>query len=79
MGNQFEYGMMVETGELKPGMADATAGEVSRSLTLGLGNIVQKASKGLETLEGGGWVIVSHDLTRIERHLVLSLLVRRDK
>ncbi len=72
-----EYGMIVTTGELKAGMADATASEVSQSLTVVLSQMVQRASKGIETLQGGSWKIVSHEITRIDRHLVVSFLIHR--
>ena len=73
-----KYGIMVQTMKIKPNMADATPNEVSQALTVGLNQTVQKASKGLDTLEGGGWEIVSHALTRINRHLVLSFLICRE-
>jgi hypothetical protein len=72
-----EYGMMVQNIEIKPGMADAAPSEISQSLTVGLGQIVQKASKGLETFQGGGWAIVSHALTSVDRHLILTFLIHR--
>lgn len=72
-----EYGMMVQTIEIKPAMEDATADEISQTMTVGLGQILQKASKGLSNLPNGRkGEIVSHDLIRIGRHLVLSILFR---
>jgi len=72
-----EYGMIVTTGELTVGIADASADEVSQSLTVVLTEMLQKTSKGIETLQGGGWSIVSHEITRIDRHLVVSFLLCR--
>jgi len=72
-----EYAVLATTGELKVGMADASANEVSQSVTVVLNQIVQKAAKGMEKLQGGGWDIVSHEVTRIDRHLVVSFLLRR--
>ncbi|MCK5600315.1 hypothetical protein KAR91_00430 [Candidatus Pacearchaeota archaeon] len=72
-----EYGMMVQTIEIKPDIADAPASEFSQYFTAGLNQIVQKASKGLNSFEGGGWSFVSHDLTKIDHHLVLSLLIQK--
>ena len=40
-----EYGFMVQTIDLKPGMADATSDEVSQFMGLGLNQILQKAVK----------------------------------
>ena len=72
-----EYGVMVQTIDIKPGMADATATKVSQNFTAGLNQIVQKASKGLATPQGKGWKILSHSLTRVDRYLILSLLISR--
>jgi len=72
-----EYGIMVQTIEIKPVIADATANEVSQYFTAGLNQIVQKASKGLNSFKGGSWSVVSHDLTKIDHHLVLSLLIQK--
>ena len=72
-----EYGIFVKTIELKQRLADATADEVSEGLAGGLGNYLKNLPKMLESFEGGGWKTVSHNLTRIDRHLVLSLLISR--
>ena len=74
-----EYCTMVQTITLKPGLADATSNEVSQGIAVGLNNIVQKVTKGMQKLQGGGWEMVSHQLTRIDRHLVVSFLLYRDK
>jgi hypothetical protein len=72
-----EYGIIVQTVEIKPDMQDATADEISQSMVVGLNQILQKASKGLSNLPNGKkGEIVSHSLTRIGRHLVLSILFR---
>ena len=51
--------------------------EVDNAVLKLLNEILQKTSKGIETFKGGGWDIVSHEITRIERHLVVSFLLRR--
>ena len=79
MAKNREYATMVQTAELKPGLADFTSDEVGQNIAVGLSQVLQKASKGLQTLQGGGWEILSHDLTRIDRHLVVSLLICRDR
>jgi hypothetical protein len=72
-----EYGMMVQTLDIKPDMADLTAGEFSQNLTGSLGQLLHNAISGLKNFQQGDWEIVSHSLTRVDRHLVLSLLIRR--
>ena len=73
-----EYGMMVHSIEITPDMADQSANEFSQRLSGGLGQILNTAMNGLKTFQRGDWEIVSHSLTRVDRHLVLSLLIRRD-
>jgi len=73
-----EYSMMVQTAELKPGIADMTTNEVSQSLSQAFGQAVSKAAQGANTVAGGGWEILSHEITRLDRHLVVSFLLKRD-
>ena len=74
-----EYCTMVRTLEIKAGMADATADEVTNDLTVSLAQAVHAASTGTQTLEGGGWEIVSHNLARVDRHLIVSFLLCRNR
>ena len=84
MAEKYEYSMIVTTGQLNPGAADATAEELSQSVAPQLGSLVQKVGKNLANFPGnapankqGGWEIVSHDITRIDRHLLTTFLIRR--
>ncbi|HEY40609.1 MAG TPA: hypothetical protein G4O18_01975 [Dehalococcoidia bacterium] len=73
-----DYGVMVQTVELKIGMADATDDEVSQSMALGLNSILNKVKNAIKNMpEGGEWEIINHQLTRIERHLIVSFLLGR--
>lgn len=73
-----EYGLLVQTIDIKPDMEDSSADQLSQSMAIALNTIVQSASKGLSNLPGGGnGEILSHNLTRIGRHLVVSFLFKR--
>lgn len=73
-----EYGFIVQTIDIKPDMEDATADELSQSMAIDLNKVVQSASKGLSNLPSGGrGEILSHTITRIGGHLVVSFLFRR--
>jgi hypothetical protein len=73
-----EYGFIVQTIDIKPDMEDSTADQLSQTMAIGLNKIVQSASKGLNNLPGGGsGEILSHNLTRIGGHLIVSFLFRR--
>ena len=74
---KYEYGFIVNTLELKIGLADATSEEVSQGMALALSDLAKSLSKAVQTAPQGPWEIVSHDLTRIDRHLIVTFLSRR--
>jgi hypothetical protein len=68
---------MTQTIEITPEMADVGANEISQAITMKLQPFIQAATHGLGNIQGGGWRILSHSLTRVDRHLVLTLLIER--
>lgn len=72
-----EYGMVVTTIVLKPEIETAKADQVAQDLTIVLQKKIGQTSKAIETLQGGGWGIIAHDLTRLGNNLLLSFLLRR--
>jgi hypothetical protein len=74
-----EYGFIVQTIEIKPEADDADSNEVGKSMAIGMNQFVQKAARSLPNLRGGGWEIASHSLTRVGKHMIISLLIRREK
>jgi hypothetical protein len=73
-----EYGFIIQTIDIKPDMEDSTADQLSQNMAIALNTIAQSAAKGLSNLPGGGnGEILSHNLTRIGGHLVVSFLFRR--
>jgi hypothetical protein len=76
----YEYSMMVKAADLNPeALATANRNELSKGILGALGGAISELSKGMDTFQGGGWEIVSHQLTRFEHHLVASFLLRRQK
>ena len=73
-----EYGFIVHTIEIKPDADDASPEEISKMIAVRLNQIVQKASKGLQTLRGGGWRITSHTITRVGKNMVVSMMISRE-
>ena len=74
-----EYGVMVGSAELKPAIMMATSDQVAQTITTILNHELQKVKKALNSFQGGGWEIISHELTRIDSHVAVSFLVRREK
>ena len=75
----YEYSIVVQDITIKPGIGDSTGSEVSEDLSRALMKPLQAVNKTVDTYQGGGWEIVSHQLTRLDRHLALSFLIRRGK
>ena len=73
-----EYAFLTTSITISQEIADATGGEVSRSIGGALGPFGEELGRALPEFQGGGWEVVSHDLTRIDFHLVVSLLLRRE-
>jgi hypothetical protein len=72
-----EYGMVLTNIDLKPEIATAKGEQIAQGLTIVLQKAVQQTSKGIDTLEGGGWGIIAHDITKIGNNLIVSFLLRR--
>jgi hypothetical protein len=74
-----EYGFMVQTMDIKPDMEDSTADQLSQGMAVALNKMAQGASKGLSNLPGGGGnpEIISHNLTRIGGHLLVTFMFKR--
>ena len=73
-----EHRLMLFAMKLLPDVLEASSNEIGRGLTLSLGRILDEdISKRLDSLEGGGWEIVSHNLTTMDQHLIFSFLIRR--
>jgi len=76
----YEYSVMVKTVDLNPeALATANKDELSKGILGALGGAISELSKGMDAFQGGGWEIVSHQLTRFEHRLVASFLLRRQK
>ena len=76
---EYEYSIGFQTLEMGPGLAGASGDEVNDELTRQVGSTVRDLAEALQTLEGGGWEIISHDITSLDGRLVASFLTRRPK
>jgi len=74
-----QYATLVQVGELEALVSDMTSREAALSMTKALGELVNKVTQAIGTLDGGGWEIVSHEITAISKHLIVSFLVKREK
>ncbi|MBA7507857.1 hypothetical protein ES706_06586 [subsurface metagenome] len=67
-----EYSIVIRPFELKPDISELTGDQVAKDVTMGLAALLQDVTKAMP-----GWEIIGHQLTRIDRHLVVSFLLRR--
>jgi len=74
---KYEYSVMVQGMDVPPEAIQAGRDELAQSLTIGIGSVIGKVSNGIESFQGGGWEIVSHEFTPFGTRLVVSFLLRR--
>ena len=73
----YDYGFLVQTATLTNELADQTSDEVASTLTPLFGQLSERISRAVRAYPNGPWEIVSHDITRLERHVVVTFLIRR--
>ena len=74
----YEYAIMSETVAVKPELLVAdTKKALLDGIGMGMVRVMDVVHKSLKSYEGGGWEIVSHDLTKLEHHLLITFLIRR--
>lgn len=76
---KYEYSVMVQGMDVPPQAVQAGRDELAQSLTIGMGNLIGTMSNAVESFQGGGWEIVSHELTPFGTRLAVSFLLRRAK
>jgi hypothetical protein len=74
----YEYNFIVATADMTPAIADLTADELSLAMTATLNKMARSLSQSITVLPGDGWEAMSHDILRIDRHLVVTFLIRRE-
>ena len=74
---KYRYGMIVDSMELTAGLADLTSREMLDEIGVGLQTSPRKLSEAIQTLPPGDWKVISHDVVRIDRHLIVTYLLRR--
>jgi hypothetical protein len=76
---EYEYSVGLQTLEMRPGLADVASDQLNLELTRDVGSMVRDAAEGIQTVQGGGWEVISHGITGLDGRLVISLLLRRPK
>ena len=76
----YEYRIVLKILDVKlEKLAVATKDDLSDNLEVGLKEHLAFMKENLPKLDGGGWEILSHQLTSLGSFLVVSFLIRRQK
>ena len=73
-----EYAMLIQTCPIPP--AEESSGEErAQMIAERLASSTQGLTRGLESLDSGGWQVLSHDVLETHGTLVVSFLVFRQR
>ena len=76
----YEYSVMVYPIQVTSEIGQMTGDQVAQGLTIGFQRALQLANAALRSPEfGKDWEMVSHEVVRLESHLLISFLLRRPK
>jgi hypothetical protein len=72
----YKYTFIVTTLELQPGIQDLTSEEFVPELAQQFGGMGPSLSQYIQQIPEGPWEAISHSVTRLDRHFVVSLMLR---
>ena len=75
----YDYAFMASTIAPEEDINHAPPDVVGRSIGLALGQFGRTISGAIPEFMGGGWEAISHNLTQIEQHMVVTVCLRRPK
>ena len=75
----YEYAFMASTITLELDIEQARSDEVGRSIGMALGQFGRTISGAIPDFMEGGCEVISHDLTKIEQHMLVTVCLRRPK
>lgn len=76
----YEYGLISEVADVKlEKLTTAIKDEFVQNLQVALAGVIFRVTERMKTFQGGGWEIMSHQLTSLDRYLVVSFLIRCQK
>ncbi len=73
-----KYTFLVSSLELDPSVADLTPEEIQHGFNQAMGGFGQSISTSIQQVPEGPWEAVSHSVTRLENHLVITVMLRGD-
>lgn len=73
-----DCGVLVHSMPIKPDMADLSDDDLAQIMSKAMTVILVKMEDELEVQGVKSWQYLSHSLTRLDRHLLLSVLVQKN-
>jgi len=73
-----EYGIMVKSMPVKPELQDLNDDDLGKVMSQAIVRTLLETTDDMNSQELKSWRILSHCLTRLDAHLLLSFLVERE-
>ena len=73
-----KYTFLVTSMELPDGIADQDSNELNQSLNEIMGQLSQPLTETVQSIPQGPWESVSHSVIQMDRHLVVSVMLRAE-
>ena len=74
----YKYTFLVTNMELQPGLTELSAEELGQGLAQQFGGLGPNISQYIQQVPEGPWEAISHSVTRLDSHLVISLMLRAE-
>ena len=72
-----EYRTITKSLVIQKDLEQITINELQQIMTQAIAGITEEASEALKTLDGGGWEIISRELTKFDNKFIVSFLLKR--
>ncbi len=72
-----EYTTVTKSLIIQKDVEQLTINELQQIMTKAIAGITEEVSKALKTLNGGGWEIISRELTKFDNKFIVSFLLKR--
>ena len=73
----YEYSFLHRVYSLDAALQDASLREVASGTSTLLGEFLQALEEELPSHKGGGWEVISHDMSRLGAFLLITVMLRR--
>jgi len=72
-----EYRTVTKSLVIQKDIEQLTINELQQIMTKAIAGITEEVSENLKTLDGGGWEIITRELTKFNNKFIVSFLLKR--